>query len=91
MSLSSVASIALQSLREQANNLESTANTVANADSGAYQPQGDYASEAAPAEGVDLADEMLDLTEGEAAYRANATVFEAGADLWQILGVVTRD
>jgi flagellar basal body rod protein FlgC len=40
---------------------------------------------------VDLATEMLDLTEGEVAYRANATVFEAGADLWEILGVVSRD
>ena len=91
MGLSSVASIALQNLREQANNLESTANAIAHADSGAYQPQGGYASATPPVDGVDLANEMLNLTEGEAAYRANATVFEAGADLWEILGVVTRD
>lgn len=91
MGLSSVASIALQSLREQANNLESTANTIANADSGAYRPQGDYEPAAPPAEAVDLATEMQNLTEGELAYRANATVFEAGADLWEILGLVTRD
>jgi flagellar basal body rod protein FlgC len=91
MGLSSVASIALQSLREQANNLESTANNIAHTDSGAYQPLGDHASAPPSDEGVDLATEMLDLTEGEVAYRANATVFEAGADLWEILGVVSRD
>ena len=37
------------------------------------------------------ASDMLGLTEGELAYRANATVFEAGADLWDILGIMPRD
>ena len=91
MGLSSVASIALQSLREQAQNLESTAGNIANAESGVYRPQDDYASASEPGDGNDLATEMLNLSEEEVAYRANAEVFEAGADLWQILGVVTRD
>lgn len=91
MGLSSVASIALQGLREQAKNLESTAGNVANADSGEYALHGDYVSASQPGENTDLATEMLDLTESEAAYRANAAAFETGADLWGILGVVTRD
>ena len=91
MALSSVASIALQSLREQAKNLESTASNIADAASGEYTPQGDFASASRSDGGSDLATEMLNLTEGEQAYRANAAVFEAGADLWDILGVVTRD
>lgn len=91
MGLSSVASMALQSLREQAQNLESTASNIANADAGEYMPQGDHASGAGSGEDVDIAAELLNLTEGEAAYRANAAVFEAGADLWDILGVMTRD
>jgi len=91
MGLSSVASIALQSLREQAQNLESTANNIANADSGAYRQQGEYTPASQQDEGGDIATEILNLTEEEAAYRANASVFEAGADLWEILGVVTRE
>jgi flagellar basal-body rod protein FlgC len=87
MGLSSVATIALQSLREQAKNLEATAANIANTESGEYRPQGDYE----PGEGSDPASDMLSLNEGETAYRANAAVFEAGADLWDILGVVTRD
>ena len=91
MGLSSVAAIALQGLREQANNLESTAGNIANADSGEYAPHGDYASASPSDGGVDLATEMLSLTESEVSYRANAAAFETGADLWGILGVVTRD
>ena len=84
MALSSVATIALQGLRERAQNLESTANDIANAEPDTPSQQGEY-------EGADMATGMLGLSEEEAAYRANAAVFEAGADLWQILGVVTRD
>lgn len=91
MGLSSVASIALQGLREQAKNLEATASNIVNTDSGEYGPLGGDPSVPAASESGDLAGEMLSLTEGELAYRANATVFEAGADLWDILGVVTRD
>jgi flagellar basal-body rod protein FlgC len=81
MGLSSIAAIALQGLREQAENLEATAGDIANADSGEYTSPGIDPSEA----------ETLDLTESELNYRANAAVFEAGADLWDILGMVTRD
>ena len=89
MGLSSVAAIALQGLRERANNLEATADNIANVDSGEYTPQGTNAPQ--PAEGADPAIEMLELTESELSYRANAAVFETGADLWGILGMVTRD
>lgn len=88
MGLSSVAAIALQGLREQAKNLETAASNIANADSAEYQP---HPSAPQTDEGADIATEMLGMDEGELAYRANAAVFEAGADLWDILGVVTRD
>jgi hypothetical protein len=42
-------------------------------------------------EGVDLATEMLELTEAELGYKANAAVFEAGADLWDLLATIKRD
>ena len=40
---------------------------------------------------VDIASEMLDLVSIEAAFKANAAVFEAGAELWDILKLVVRD
>lgn len=91
MGLSSVAAIALSSLKEQANSLAATAHNIANSDSAEYQPFGDDMSALEPGSGVDLATEMLDLTEGEYAYKASAAAFETGADLWAILSVVTRD
>lgn len=83
MALSSIAAIALQGLREQAKNLETTAGNIADADRAEYRLQ-----EAAPSAGDS---DLIQLDEDELAYRANAAVFEAGADLWDILGVVTRD
>lgn len=40
---------------------------------------------------VDIADEMLDLVSTEIAFRANAAVFETGAELWDILKLVVKD
>lgn len=91
MGLSSVAAIALQGLREQAKNLEATAGNIAHADSGEYTPQGVEPSAVSTGSDVDLATEMLNLTEGELSYRANAAALEAGADLWDMLGIVSRD
>lgn len=91
MGLSSVAAMALQGLREQAKNLETTAGDIANAGSGEYTPQGIDPSAPQASVGAGLANEMLELTESEFSYQTNAAVFETGADLWDILGMVTRD
>ncbi|MCM2476943.1 flagellar basal body rod protein [Rhizobium sp. CG5] len=40
---------------------------------------------------VDLGTEMLDLIETELSYKANASVFEAGADMWDVLMSIKRD
>lgn len=84
MGLSSVAAIALSAMQAQSNNLSATADNIANADSADEMPQGEGQS-------VDLAAEMLDMTEEEHSYRASAAAFETGADLWALLNVVTRD
>ena len=91
LGLSSVAAMALQGLREQAKNLEAAAGNIAEAESGEYTAQGAEAPAGPSGENADLANEMLNLTEDELSYRANAAVFEAGADLWELLGVVSRD
>ena len=40
---------------------------------------------------VDLAQEMVDIIETTTAYKANISVFEAGADMWEALSTVLRD
>jgi flagellar basal-body rod protein FlgC len=40
---------------------------------------------------VDLAAGLIDLVETGQGYRANAAVFETGADLWDVLATVKRD
>ncbi len=40
---------------------------------------------------VDLATEMLSLMESEQAFKANASVWESGADMWDVLKTIVRD
>lgn len=40
---------------------------------------------------VDLAGEMLNLAETEIAFKANAAVWETGADIWDVLLSIKRD
>ncbi|UJW73910.1 flagellar basal body protein [Rhizobium sp. SL42] len=40
---------------------------------------------------VDLATEMLTLVETEISFKANASAFETGADLWDVLLSIKRD
>lgn len=39
----------------------------------------------------DPAMDMLDLVSAEIGFRANAAVFETGADLWEVLATIKRD
>jgi flagellar hook-associated protein FlgK len=102
MSITSITGIALSGMNAQTNRLATVANNVANADTPDYRRQGvSLISTSDPAgvgttvtsgaEGVDLATEMLELSEAELGYKANAAVFEAGADLWDVLAVIKRD
>ncbi len=40
---------------------------------------------------VNLTEEAMDLLQSEIAYRANAAVWETGADMWDLLASVKRD
>lgn len=40
---------------------------------------------------VDLASEMLSLIETEIGFKANASVWETGADMWDVLMSIKRD
>ena len=39
----------------------------------------------------DLATDLTDLVSAEIGFRANAAVFETGADLWEVLATIKRD
>lgn len=40
---------------------------------------------------VDLAQEAVSMTESEIGFKANASVWEAGADMWDVLMSIKRD
>jgi flagellar basal-body rod protein FlgC len=40
---------------------------------------------------VDPATELTDMIEAELSYKANAVVFETGADMWEMLMSIKRD
>ena len=40
---------------------------------------------------VDLATEILDLSMAEQTFKANAAVFETGADMWDVLMTMVKD
>lgn len=41
--------------------------------------------------GGDPATDMMDIVSAEIGFRANAAVFETGADLWEVLATIKRD
>ncbi|MDI7863274.1 flagellar basal body protein [Rhizobiaceae bacterium n13] len=43
------------------------------------------------ASNVDLGQEMLDLISAETEFKANASAFETGAELWDVLMSIKRD
>jgi flagellar hook protein FlgE len=102
MSIASITGIALSGMNAQTSRLAAAANNIANADTPDYRRQmvsltsiSDHAgvetTVTSGPEDVDLATEMLELAEAELGYRANAAVFEAGADLWDVLAIIKRD
>ncbi|MCB1446194.1 MAG: flagellar basal body rod protein [Rhizobiaceae bacterium] len=102
MVLSAISGTALSGLQAQASRLSAIAGNVAHAGSGNSQrldtdfsPSGKGGVQAhirPEAEaGIDLAAEMQGLSEAELAYRANAAVLDAGADLWDVLRLIRRD
>ncbi|MCJ8509064.1 flagellar basal body protein [Rhizobium lemnae] len=107
MSLSGVTNSALSGMQAQVTRLSATANNIANVDSSNYSrlstqfsttPDGgvradlsQFQQPGADGDGVDTGQEMLELTEASLSFKANAAVFETGADLWQLLATIKRD
>lgn len=103
MSISAITSNALSGMQAQTRSLAATANNVANASTAGYaRLETSFSSSAAggvtasvspsaDGQNVDLANEMLDSISAEIGFKANAVVFETGADMWDMLLTIKRD
>jgi flagellar basal-body rod protein FlgC len=101
MGISAITHTALSGMLAQSTRAGAIANNVANASTPGYgrlntsfqsvEPAGVQASVTETDQGVDFATELTDLIETEQSYKANAAVFETGADLWDVLMSIKRD
>ncbi len=100
MSISSVMGTALSGMQAQVTRVGAAASNVANSstpgygrlNTGLHSTGSGVAAVVTPTEDeVDPATELTDLVGAEQSYKANAAVFEAGADLWDVLMSIKRD
>ena len=101
MSISAITNIAVSGMQAAAAQLATAADNTANLDSTGYQRRITQASELASGGvetrtttadgGVNLDHEMLNMIGAKLSFEANASVFETGADLWQVLSTIKRD
>ncbi|MGO7153044.1 flagellar basal body rod protein FlgC [Rhizobium leguminosarum] len=101
MSLSDITSTALSGMRAQTTRVSAIANNIANSSTPGYarlntsltsvESDGVQAVVSPTASDVDPAAELTDLIEADQSYKANAVVFETGADMWEMLMSIKRD
>jgi flagellar basal-body rod protein FlgC len=100
MTLSAVLSTALSGMQGQVTRISATASNVANSQSIGYDRlSAQFQSVEMPGvsavqtggQTVDPLRDMTELIEAELAYKANASVFETGADMWEVLASIKRD
>ncbi|MCY1668647.1 flagellar basal body protein [Rhizobium sp. SL86] len=107
MTISAVTTTALSGMQANTVRIATAANNIANADTIGYSPLSAQFSTAptggvqahvtedttVPPDSttIDLAGEMTDLIGASLSFKANAAVFETGADLWEALATIKRD
>lgn len=102
MSISAITNNALSGMMAQTTRVAAAANNVANADTPGYQRlntslsslggSGGVTASVSPSDGdVDMGSELTDMMMAEQSYKANASVFETGADMWDVLMSIKRD
>jgi flagellar hook protein FlgE len=79
MSISAAMGTSLSGMQAEVRRLSTSAHNIANAGA---SPAGDN---------VDIGDELLNTLTAEQGFKANASVFETGADLWDVLMTMVRD
>ena len=101
MSISGMTSTALSGMRAQTTRVSAIADNIANSSTPDYarlntslasvEAGGVQAVVSPTASDVDPATELTGLVEAEQSYKANAVVFETGADMWEMLISIKRD
>ncbi|NLS05204.1 flagellar basal body rod protein [Rhizobium sp. P32RR-XVIII] len=101
MSISGITSTALSGMLAQTTRVSAIANNVANASTPGYQalntrlqslsPNGVQAIVSQTDGEVDPATELTDLLQAKQSFAASASVFETGADMWDVLMSIKRD
>lgn len=77
MTISAAMSISVNGMQTQSQRLNTAANNIANTSTPGYD--------------VDPARELIDVMTAEQGFAANASVFETGADMWDLLLTIKRD
>lgn len=77
MTITAALNTSVFGMQTETNRLSTAAHNIANAST--------------PGHDSDLAKDMLDVLQAETGFAANASVFETGADMWDMLMTVVRD
>ena len=101
MSLTVAMNTSLSGMQAYGARAQAVANNVANADTPGYRrletstaamTGGGVAARVDDGDGdVDMATEMLDMMQAETGFMANASAYQAGADMWDVLMSLNRD
>jgi flagellar basal-body rod protein FlgC len=101
MSISGITNTALSGMMAQTTRVGAIASNVANISTSGYsrlntsltsvETRSVQATVIQTDQPVDPATELTDLIEAEKSYKANAAVFETGADMWEMLTSIKRD
>lgn len=77
MTITAALNTSVFGMQTETNRLSAATHNIANASTPGYEN--------------DLAEDMLDVMQAQTGFAANASVFETGADLWDMLMTVVRD
>ncbi|MDP9836711.1 flagellar basal-body rod protein FlgC [Neorhizobium huautlense] len=77
MTITAALNTSVFGMQTETNRLSTAAHNIANASTPGYENN--------------LTQDMLDVMQAETGFAANASVFETGADMWDMLMTVVRD
>ncbi|MQY47372.1 hypothetical protein GAO09_15145 [Rhizobiales bacterium RZME27] len=77
MTITAALTTSVRGMQTESNRLSTAAHNIADASTPGYESN--------------LTQDMLDVMQAQTGFAANASVFETGADMWDMLMTVVRD